>query len=666
MFGFFKKRKNPPAPPPSPPPSPPKPPPSSKPATERRLVSFVDAYGRSYQVPIEQWRRDILKPNLDAKWNEPEGLYSLIYSALRDDLASDVDEASARLLDIDPMVERAFVTRAIIQLKLGRTSDAGATLRQAIAKIGETGVLLTNQAKVISAEGNHALAMSTLDRSLALDPNQDNGLGWRVAELSETTGADAAQTYLRTLATRADAWRPQLLLGQRAIQAGQREEGLAWFDQALSRAPHGTDVMLGVTGELGKQGLLNDLVQRVAPLYDEHRDDIRVGYNLLQAYVELGDAPTGRVLLERLFALGQPAYAQYLQHYAKTYDEMTAQAPKALDHEPEMSIMQMKLPPWLLGMQGMEWAASPRGQDRPRIVLLPLAAVDESSGDVARSGREDARGRLSRALPLFLLEQLVYCSDLDVALNLPVADGHNLVLFGRAVEDDELESMAQDFDWAIEGEVAHLEEGFKIVCRLRRLGDRSTVKRVERSFKEQEAGDALMLMSGELLVAIGKATSTAIEPMVPMYALPTAHVTEYVSALGQYLALTLAGSANARATLYGERNIYGWLQTLAVSIPDNEPAQFMYFTALAKGRRMGSPIIDEFERPAAQRMRELVRAGRYSARLLPLMAAVYPNNAELGDLLAAAKPVGDDAYSAWCGRLASTFPVAPATPPTKA
>jgi len=76
-------------------------------------------------------------------------------------------------------------------------------------------------------------------------------------------------------------------------------------------------------------------------------------------------------------------------------------------------------------------------------------------------------------------------------------------------------------------------------------------------------------------------------------------------------------------------------------------------------------MIDEFERPAAQRMRELVRAGRYSARLLPLVAAVYPGNVELGDLLAPAKPVGDDAYSTWCGRLANAFPVVP-TPPSRA
>lgn len=661
MFGFFKKRKNPPITPParSTPPS------VSKLATEQRLVSVVDAYGRSFQIPLEQWRRDILKPNLDAKWDDPEGLYSLVISALRDDLALDVERASARLMDIDPLVERGFVTRAIVQLKLGRIQDAGATLRQAIAKIGETGVLLTNQAKVISAEGHQALAMSTLDRSLELDPNQDNGLGWRVAELTEAAGADVAQAYLRTMAERPDAWRPQLLLGQRAIEAGAREDGLAWFDQALNRAPHGADVMLAVSGELGKKGLLNDLVQRVAPLYDERRDDIRVGYNLLQAYVELGDASTGRDLLERLFALRQPAFTQHLQYYSKTFDDMTAQAPKALSHEPEIFIMQMKLPPWLLGMQDMEWAAPLRGQDRPRIVLLPLAAIDESPGGFARSGREDELGRLSRGLPLFLLEQLVYCSDLDVTLNLPVADGHNLVLFGRAAWDEELEFLAQDFDWAVEGEVTRIDDGFRIICRLRRLSDLSTLKRVERSFIEQGIGEALTGISGEVLAAIGSCASSSIEPRVPMYALPAIHANEYLSALGQYLALTLAGSANARDSLYGERNIYGWLQTLAVTVPDNEASQFMYFTALAKGRRMNSPIIDEFERPAVQRIGELVRAGRYSARLLPLVAAIYPANAELGDLLASTKPLGDNAYSAWCGRLANAFPVVP-VPPSKA
>jgi hypothetical protein len=265
---------------------------------------------------------------------------------------------------------------------------------------------------------------------------------------------------------------------------------------------------------------------------------------------------------------------------------------------------------------------------------------------------------------LFLLEQLVYCSDLDVTLNLPVADGHNLVLFGRAAGDEELEFLAQDFDWAIEGEVTQLDEGFKVVCRLRRLSDRSTLKRVERSFRQQEIGDALTVISGEVLAALGSYTSSSVEPRVPMYALPATHANEYLSALGQCLALTLAGSANARDSLFGERNIYGWLQTLAVSVPDNEPAQFIYFTALAKGRRMNSPIIDEFERPAVQRMRELVRAGRYSARLLPLLAAIYPDNAELGDLLASTNLVGDDAYSAWCGRLANVFTVTP-TPPSK-
>lgn len=658
MFDFFRKRKK-----ALVAPSPiSKPSDDTKPRTGSRLVDVVDAYGRSFQIPLEQWRTDVLKPNLKAKWNEAEGLYSLIISALRDDLAPDVDEASARLMDIDPVVERSFVTRSIVQLRLGRTEDAGATLRQAILKVGETGVLLTNQAKVISADGNHALAMSTLDRSLELDPNQDNGLNWRVAEITEASGADAARVFLTDLAQRPDAWRPQLLLGQLAIKAGQHEDGLRWFDQALSQAPHGVDVMLVVSGELGRQGLLNDLVQRVAPLYDERSDDIRVGYNLLQAYADLGDAPTGASLLERLFALGQPAFAKHLQHYAKTFDDMIKQGPTTLNRVPEISILQMVLPPWLLGMQGMEWAAPPRGRDRPRVAVLPLAAVDEPSGDIARSGREDERGKLSRALPLFLLEQLIYCSDLNAALNLPVANGHGLVLFGGAVDDEQLDPLAEDFDLVVEGEVSERAEGFKIVCRLRQLSNRSTLKRVERQFKEEETGDSLLIMAGEILAAIGIAASTSIEPRLPVYALPTTRTYEYLSALGQYLAVTLACSANARDSLYGERNIYGWLQTLAVSIPDNESAQFMYFTALAKGRRMKSPIVDEFERPAVQRMRELVRAGRYSARLLPLIAAVYPNNSELGDLLASAKPTGDESYSAWCGRLPSSFPLAP-TPP---
>lgn len=655
MFGFFKKRKK--------AATPAAPSPKGQPVGEQRLISFVDTYGRTFQVPLDQWRESVLRPNLESKWNSPDELYSLILSALGDDLVADVDGASVRLLEIDPTPERAFVIRAIVQMRLQKLDDAGATLREAIAKLGESGILLTNLAKVIDMQGDHAWAMATLDRALELDPNQDNGLGWRLAVLGEAQGEAPARAYLINLAARADAWYPQLLLGQGAIRAGQREDGLAWFDQALARAPHGSGLMLTVTGELGRQGLLNDAVQRIAPLYDERRDDIRVGYNLLQAYLELGDAITGRALLDRLFALGQPAYAEQLQHFAKAFDELIAEPPKPLHHEPQIQLMQLDLPPWLLGMYDMAWAAPARGANRPRIALLPLAATGESLGGHGRTGREDERGRLSRALPLLLLEQLVYGSDLEATMNLPVADGHNLVLFSRAVGDEELEFLAREFAFAVDGEITALEaQRFRITYRLRKLDDFAIVQQVEREFDEAEAGDALIAITGAILSALGAATASVIEPRVPMYALPTACTSQYVSALGQVLSLTLVCLANARDTLFGERNIYGWVQSLAVALPDNDPAQFMYFTALAKGRRMGSPIVDEFEKPAVQRMRELVKAGRYPARLLPLMVAVYPDNDELGELLASAAPAGDEAYGAWCGRISGAFNPASARP----
>lgn len=651
MFGFFKKRN--------------KPVTASAPqipatADDQRMIAFADVYGRSFQMSVAQWRQNVLKPNLQANWDKPEQLYSFIISALRDDLAADVDEASARLASIDPIIERGAVARAIVQLKLGRIDDAGTTISQAIAKAGETGTLLTNEAKVLAARGDQTAAMATLDRGLRLEPNQDNGLMWRVAAITEASGADAAQQYLRDLAGLPNAWRPQLLLGQHAVRARKREEGLAWFDQALARAPHGNDVMLIISGELGKQGFIADAVQRIAPIYDERSDDIRAGYNLLQAYVELGDSVAGRALLDRLFAIGQPAYAEQLNRYAKLFDDMVNAKSQPLDHEPEISILQMALPPWLLGMHDMAWAAPPRREGAQRIVLLPLSAKMSSSNNKPSAGREDERGRLSRSLPLLVLEQLVYCSDLDVAFHLPVADGHNLVLFGQPVNDEALEQLAEGFAYAAEGEIEELDDGaFNIVYRLRRLSDLTAIATVERRFSLEEGGNALIAISGEMVKGLGAATATLIEPRTPMYTLPSAFPSEYTSALAQTLALTLADSAKAREGLFGERNIYGWLQTLAANLSSNEPAQFMYFTALAKGRRLGSPIVDEFERAAAQRMRELVRAGSYSARLLPLAATIYPKNDELYELLSSVKPLEDAAYAAWCGRIAEAFRIKP-------
>lgn len=87
--------------------------------------------------------------------------------------------------------------------------------------------------------------------------------------------------------------------------------------------------------------------------------------------------------------------------------------------------------------------------------------------------------------------------------------------------------------------------------------------------------------------------------------------------------------------IYGERNIYGWMQRLAVACPDNEAAQFMYVTALAKGRRCGSPIVDEFEQPASERLRSLIAERRHAANLAPLLVATFPENTAIREMAAA-------------------------------
>ncbi|WP_243048504.1 hypothetical protein [Dyella sp. RRB7] len=105
--------------------------------------------------------------------------------------------------------------------------------------------------------------------------------------------------------------------------------------------------------------------------------------------------------------------------------------------------------------------------------------------------------------------------------------------------------------------------------------------------------------------------------------------------------------------IYGERNIYGWMQRLAVACPDNEAAQFMYVTALAKGRRCGSPIVDEFEQPASERLRSLIAERRHAANLAPLLVATFPENTAIREMAAAQPALHDPAYQAWKARLAA-------------
>src|SRR3977135_2074 len=82
-------------------------------APEERLTAY-DAYGRAVSLTREEYRARGLPATIRKNWDNPPGLYSAIVQGLRDDFATDLLEASERLVEIDPDPERATTARGIV------------------------------------------------------------------------------------------------------------------------------------------------------------------------------------------------------------------------------------------------------------------------------------------------------------------------------------------------------------------------------------------------------------------------------------------------------------------------------------------------------------------------------------------------------------------------
>src|SRR5438445_7839253 len=159
----------------------------SEPAPEERLTAY-DAYGRAVSLTRDEYRARVLPATIRKNWDNPPGLYSAIVQGLRDDFAPDLNEASNRLVEIDPDPERATTARGIVLMKTGDLDGAEEVLRRYHGQHDPSGVILTNLAKVAAEGGDHDRANDLLAEALQVEPNLEIWHQWRAA-LARARGA---------------------------------------------------------------------------------------------------------------------------------------------------------------------------------------------------------------------------------------------------------------------------------------------------------------------------------------------------------------------------------------------------------------------------------------------------------------------------------------------
>lgn len=172
---------------------------AAAPEPGEEIIVAYDANGRQMHITRSDWRDKVFLPGLEQKWDDAAGLYDALLGGLNDGFAADLIPAAARLVEIDDDPERSHTIQGIVLMKNNQLDEAESTLKTGMAKVGATGILLTNLAKVFAERGDDARADELLWQAIEADPNQDNGLVWWATLKQEREGERVMWPGLRPL-----------------------------------------------------------------------------------------------------------------------------------------------------------------------------------------------------------------------------------------------------------------------------------------------------------------------------------------------------------------------------------------------------------------------------------------------------------------------------------
>jgi tetratricopeptide (TPR) repeat protein len=575
------------------------------PAQDPNMIRVFDAYGRELFIPKEEWRKSLLPEMLRSNWNKPDALYNIIISALNDGFRSDVIAAAEQLYKIDPQPLRAACIWGIVLMEEGRLDEAEKVFRDFMAKHGESGVILTNLAKVYSHRKDEARAEEILWRGLQLDPNQDNGVGWYEVMHRECGGDAAGEEALRRIAAIPKSWRAQLWLARAALQRRDLARALSFYQESLAAAgqpvPH--DLLMQMSGDLGKAGHLIEMLNLTEPRFDPAFHGLMVGNNLIKAMSDLGQIEPARMIVQQLFAQNRPDWKQTLSFWD------TELAKLHVDSAPAQPAGKLSVA--MLAIEGPVWLpeTSPAHELFPaptsaatHVCFLGSSAETEHSGDTARQQLSDAPGRFSRALPLFLAEQVRFTSDSHVRTLVPwIQSGSGgFVLSGRAWADADAAHHARagepTCDYLILTHLKTKAEPWRVELRLIRTIDAKCLETTEAACPSTQTAKLAQEISGRLPTMLARHAGVILTSMPEHYSVPPiGEIPDYLLRLEQLLAVRCGGIDGVQmGFLSGEHEIIDGNIHLCLCNPQNPSARILLLQTITAMKRVRPEIVGEY------------------------------------------------------------------------
>lgn len=597
------------------------------PKENAKMMNIIDQNGRRIQITMDEWREKVLPIALKNHWDNANLLYNDILKAIQNNFISDVEEAAIHLKEIDTIKERGYNTLAILYLKNKEFNKANELLLEYLANNPKTGTILTNLAKSYYGKDEKEKAMEILWEGLNINPNQNNGLPWYASICKDRDGIDGYIDALRRASEIKGSWLPQFLLARHKLNEKNIESAKELLKIALSEGHVTQEALLVISGELGAKGYSKELIELVEPVYDFNKNDIRVGLNLLQAYLQNKEIEKGENLLNKLMMLERPDLKNALLKISNKFDKLKIEE-KASTPKKDVQINMMVLdnPVWGHGLKTSKWFINNK-EVKGNIAVLPYADETIREKEIKGYQKDNETSMLSRGIPLYVSEMINYYTDYNNKVVMPFVRDFGPVITNKQYNEAALEDIGNKInaDIVITGSVMNAEIGYLIKNTIYNMNDKSS-KKIEMFIQKENFGNRFNEMIKELRSELGGYDQSNNK----FYKLAEdKEVLHYLASLGHSLTQTLIqGKFVDKDLLLGERNILNWYLNMVMAYPENEAIKMMLVSGIEKSKEYGSKVYLEFKKQTLTVMMKS-KNEEIKKRLIPEIYKIYGMDNEL-------------------------------------
>ncbi len=581
--------------------------PTSDGQAEQSSIRVYDQYGRERLIERKVWHDRVLPQAIQDNWHNAAHLYNILAEALGDGYAADIVKAAEHLHKLDRKSARSTCLYGVVLMRVGKIKDAADVMRAYLATNGEDGYVLLNLAKVYSAADDKAKARETLWRAIEFDPNVENALQWYGAIERDERGPSAQVEAWRRIAGLRNSWRARLFLARDALEAGNLQDALALYEEALKMVgdPPPADVLVMITGDLGTHGHMQEALTIGAARFSAEHHGLTVGNNLIKALFDLNHFDAAQNILDTLYAQGRPDYKRTLDYWAAEISK--ARIAKKNERlglvEPvPVSVVSLSRPLWLPDTLPVNRLFPTPPRAGPVIAILGSTASFQGESPTIVLEASTVPGMVSRALPLFLGQELFFRTSLPVKALVPWVTGESQAymlgqkpwtndyaakIAARADVGAEwiliLHLNAKNDPWTVD---FHLVRSMGATCAYE---GSVTLRRDDPALNPQD------LTSG-MRSAILRATSTEAVCAPPLYDIPAGKAFfPYLMSVEGLMTLQLTSKFEARESLNSPRDIVDRVLALAVDCPSNVAARILLVQTVIAMKKVDPSIASEYQ-----------------------------------------------------------------------